>query len=88
MQKSSFEITQIPDNFNIVNEIVESNIERIISNYVFLIRDLIDITRYTLNKNIIKPLILYNTFFLVELSLKYNLIRSAKLNISEVEGKI
>ncbi len=87
MQKSSFEITQIPDNFNIVNEIVESNIERIISNYVFLIRDLIDITRYTLNKNIIKPLILYNTFFLVELSLKYNLIRSAKLNISEVEGK-
>ena len=58
MQKSSFEITQIPDNFNIVNEIVESNIERIISNYVFLIRDLIDITRYTLNKNIIKPLIL------------------------------
>lgn len=87
MIKSSFEIAQIPETPDIVNKIVESNIEIIISNYVCLIKDLIDITIYTLNKDIVKPLIMYNTCFLVELSLKYYLIRNAKLNIDEVEGK-
>lgn len=87
MQKSSFKITQMPETIDIVNKIVESNIELIISNYVCLIRDLINITMYTLTEDIVKPLIVYNTCFLVELSLKYYLIRSAKLNINEVEGK-
>lgn len=87
MLKDSFEIVQIPETPDIVNKIVESNIEIIISNYVCLIKDLINITMYTLNNDIVKPLIIYNTCFLVELSLKYYLIRSAKLNINEVEGK-
>lgn len=87
MQKSSFEITQIPETPNIVNKIIESNIEIVISNYVRLIIDLINITMYTLTADIVKPLIMYNTCFLVELSLKYYLIKSAKLNINEVERK-
>lgn len=87
MTKDSFEITQIPETPNTINKIVESNIEIIISNYVYLIKDLINITMYTLNKDIVKPLIIYNTCFLVELSLKYYLIRIAKLNINEVEVK-
>lgn len=87
MQKSSFEITQIPEASDIVNKIVKSNIDIIISNYVYLIADLINITMYTLTKDIVKPLIVYNTCFLVELSLKYYLIRNTKLNINEVEGK-
>lgn len=86
-EKSSFKITQIPENFDIANRIVESNIDIIICNYVYLIKDLINITMYTLNKDIIKPIILYNTFFLIELSLKYYLIRTAKLNIDEIESK-
>ena len=87
MLKDSFQIVQIPETPDIVNKIVESNIEIIISNYVCLIKDLINITMYALNNDIVKPLIIYNTCFLVELSLKYYLIRSAKLNINEVEGK-
>jgi len=87
MLKDSFEIRQIPETSNIVNKIVEKNIEIIISNYIYLIRDLINITMYTLTKDIVKPLILYNTCFLVELSLKYYLIRSVKLNINYVEEK-
>ena len=85
MIKDSFEITQIPETSDVVNKIVEKNVEIIIFNYVCLIRDLIDITMYTLNKDIVKPLIFYNTCFLVELSLKYYLIRSTKLNINDVE---
>jgi|GEM_PF-3182841 hypothetical protein len=87
MIKDSFEITQIPETSDVVNKIVEKNVEIIIFNYVCLIRDLIDITMYTLNKDIVKPLIFYNTCFLVELSLKYYLIRSTKLNINDVEEK-
>ena len=88
MIKDSFEITQIPETSDVVNKIVEKNVEIIIFNYVCLIRDLIDITMYTLNKDIVKPLIFYNTCFLVELSLKYYLIRSTKeigLDVDELQ---
>ena len=61
MIKDSFEITQIPETSDVVNKIVEKNVEIIIFNYVCLIRDLIDITMYTLNKDIVKPLIFYNS---------------------------
>ena len=60
MIKDSFEITQIPETSDVVNKIVEKNVEIIIFNYVCLIRDLIDITMYTLNKDIVKPLIFFS----------------------------
>ena len=57
MLKDSFQIVQIPETPDIVNKIVESNIEIIISNYVCLIKDLINITMYALNNDIVKPFI-------------------------------
>lgn len=87
MRKNSFEIKSIPETSNIVNQIAETNINKITFNYISLIKDISKIIIYSLDENIVKPLTLFNMCFLIELSLKYYLIRNAKLNVNEVENK-
>lgn len=70
---------------NIENEIDQVILE-ILNNYKLLIEDSFKILNLYLENNINKPLILYNLFFVVELYLKYYLIRKTTLSIEEIEN--
>lgn len=87
MSKSKFEIEQIPELPYVPAEVVEDTLETILSNYLALINNSIDISEYMVDKDIIKPLVIYNICFLVELVLKYYLINENGLNIDEIEKK-
>lgn len=87
MTKNSFEIKDLPEISDCIKKVADEKIKIINSNYVYLIRDLIIITNFELNTNRIKPLIMYDAFFLLELTLKYYLIRYSDFNVKEIEEK-
>lgn len=86
MSKSEFEIEKIPETPYALAEVAENALETILSNYLDLIDGSIYMSEHMVDKDIIKPLVIYNMCFLVELTLKYYLIKENGLSIDEIEG--
>ena len=64
-----------------INEIVEE----IIRNYYLLTKDALLQLKLSLSNNLIKPLLLYNLFYAIEIFLKYSLIKGSLLSIDDIE---
>lgn len=86
METKLFNIKDLPD-FKDNNIAQKSNllVDNIYNNYVVLIKDIFKIIEISLEKKISKPIILYNLFFLLELFLKFYIIKNSKMQIEEIE---
>lgn len=86
MQDRIFEINNIPEVPNVIEEKAENSLNEIINNYETLTKDSLKIVELSLENNIVKPLTLYNLFFLIEIYLKSFLIKYSSLSVIEISN--
>ncbi len=88
MKNKLFKITNLPDlSNNVVQTDTDRKFREMCLNYEYLIKDTLSILRFLLTTEIKKPLLIYNLLFLVELSLKFYLIKYSKITLEEIENK-
>lgn len=85
---SKLHIAEIPESLQVIDELASNKLKIIVNNYRVLMEDVIKQTEFLIEETTNKPLILYNTCFLIELGLKYYLTLKLSIdNIRNIENK-